>query len=521
MQKRFNILIIDDNRKLAQNLTDVFDANGFRTAVASDGHSALKICRKRQFDLALVDIKLPDIDGLRLVEKLTELRSETEYIMITGHGSLENAIEAVRQRKIASFEMKPLDMVRILVFIRQIAARKKAEDKLRQYREKLEEIVGERTSELRKSNKQLREEIKVRKRTEKAHQESEMKLRSVTASANDAIIILDNIGNISYWNKAAKKILGYSSREVLGKECHILLAPKRFYDDYKKGFANFREAGKGPVIGKTLELVAVKKNGIEFPIELSVSAVKLKGKWNAIGILRDITERKEMEEKLMRQEKLAMLGQLAGGIGHELRNPLGAIKNAAYFLNMALEKPELEVKETLELLDKEISTSERIISSLLGFARPKPPSRHKIDVQEIIDKVVLRATIPEGIRVVTHFENEVPHILADSGQLSQVFGNLVLNATQAMPEGGKLVIESRLDDAKRVAISFTDTGEGIPGEIIKKLFEPLFTTKAKGIGLGLAVTKTLVEGHGGTIKVQSKVGKGSTFTVNLPIHSKS
>ncbi len=911
MQKRFNILIIDDNRELVQNLTDILDANGFRTAVASDGHSAQKICRKRQFDLALVDIKLPDIDGLRLVEKLTELRPEIEYIIITGHGSLENAVEAVRQRKIAAFEIKPLDMSRILVFIRQIAERKKAEDKLRHYKEQLEEIVVERTSELRKTNQQLREEIKVRKRTEQALQESETKFRSITASAKDAIIMLNNEGNISYWNKAAKKIFGYSGQEALGKESHIFLGSKRNHTNYRKGFSEFKKSGKGPVIGKTLELVAVKKDRKEFPVELSVSAVKLKGKWNAIGILRDITERKKTEEalrdseekyktlvesavdfiymidknnrvlslnkaavrllrkkpkdiigksifelfpkniatgysknlkevfktskpgfyeskmivdgtefwisvslspvtdkegkitsvmgvtrditdlkqaeeeqakalaaaaaakmaeetiegmtdsvvigdlkgriiqfnkafsenfgwgkeaigklptelvveediskvrkaikecldkgkiinfecaaiakdkkkipvlvsatlrknsngksiglistikditeckraeeelenifklfpdmvavcttegkflkvnpswekvlgyttkeildmgwaklvhpddvertnkevekqlkgssvanfvnrykckdgsfktfewqatfakegivhatarditdrklaeeklkeyserleemveartkelrdaqeKLIRGEKLAILGQLAGGVGHELRNPLGAIKNAAYFLKIALEKPEQEVKETLDLLEKEVSTSERIISSLLGFARPKPPSRHKVDVQEVIDKVVLRTAIPEGIKIVTQSEKEMPHILADSGQLSQIFGNIVLNSIQAMPEGGKLVIESRLDNEKQIAISFTDTGEGIPKEIIRKLFEPLFTTKTKGVGLGLAVTKSLVEGHGGTIKVKSKVGIGSTFIVKLP-----
>jgi len=223
--------------------------------------------------------------------------------------------------------------------------------------------------------------------------ESKEKFRSMTASAKDAVIMLDNEGNIFYWNKAAKKIFGYSAREALGKECHILLAANRFHDDYQKGFSQFKKFGKGPVIGKTLELVAVKRDGTEFPIELSVSAVKLKGKWNAIGILRDITMRKEMEKKLMRQEKLAILGQLAGGVGHELRNPLGAIKNAVYFLNMALEKPEPDVKETLEILKTEVLTSERIISSILGIARPKPPTRHKINVNEVIDEVCCHETL--------------------------------------------------------------------------------------------------------------------------------
>jgi len=232
---------------------------------------------------------------------------------------------------------------------------------------------------------------------------------------------------------------------------------------------------------------------------------------------KEIAERKEMEEKLVRSEKLAVLGQLAGGVGHELRNPLGAIKNAAYFLNMALEEPEPEVKETLDILEKEVATSERIISSLLGFARPKPPVRRKVDINEVIQEALYHVTVPENVKVVTQLDESLPSILADPDQLGQVFTNVTVNAIQAMPEGGQLAVKSKASNQEWVTISFTDTGVGIPKPNLKKLFEPLFSTKAKGIGLGLAVTSTLVEGHGGTIKAQSAVGKGSTFTVRLPI----
>ena len=204
-------------------------------------------------------------------------------------------------------------------------------------------------------------------------------------------------------------------------------------------------------------------------------------------------------------------------MGHELRNPLGAIKNAAYFLNMALEEPEPEVKETLDILEKEVATSERIISSLLDFARPKSPIRHKVDINEVIQEALYHITVPENVKVVTQLDESLPTILADPDQLGQAFTNVIVNGIQAMPEGGQLVVKSSVTSPKWVAISFADAGVGIPKQNLKKLFEPLFTTKAKGIGLGLAVTKTLVEGHGGTIEVESEVGKGSTFTVRLPI----
>jgi signal transduction histidine kinase len=247
----------------------------------------------------------------------------------------------------------------------------------------------------------------------------------------------------------------------------------------------------------------------------------------------------------IRKEKLAVLGQLAGGVGHELRNPLGAIKSAAYFLNMVLEKPEPEVKETLEILEKEVGTSERIISSILDFARPKPPTRRKVDVNSVLQEALSHTTVPGNVEVVSQLDEMLPMIMADPDQLGRVFGNLVSNAIQAMPQGGKLIVKtsaslrrersverSDFDELSRVvepsevpspewmAISFTDTGAGIPQENQWRLFEPLFTTKAKGIGLGLALTRTLVEGHGGRIEVQSEVGKGSTFTVKLPIGGK-
>ena len=240
-------------------------------------------------------------------------------------------------------------------------------------------------------------------------------------------------------------------------------------------------------------------------------------------------ELREAQGQLIRREKLAVLGQLAGGVGHELRNPLGAIKNAVYLLNMILEEPEPEVREALEIVEQEVGTCDSIIRSLLDFARTKAPVRQEVDVNDVLGAALFRITIPEDIEVMTQLDETVPIILADPDQLVQVFGNIILNGIQAMPEGGRLVVKTaRLSSPKTsevsgkpprsgwVAVSFADTGVGIPEENLEKLFEPLFTTKAKGVGLGLALVKTLVEVNGGSIEVESEVGKGSTFTVRLP-----
>ena len=191
-------------------------------------------------------------------------------------------------------------------FFRDVTARKQAEEELRKHREHLEELVKERTAELTLVNEQLKEEIAERVQAEKALRESEEKFRTISVSAQDSIIMIDNEGNISFWNEAAERIFGYSRQEVLGQEMHMFLAPERYHEDYRKGFGRFKTTGQGVVVGKTLELVAVRKDGTEFPIELSLSALKLKDSWHAIGIVRDITERKQAEEKLKLYHQIFM-----------------------------------------------------------------------------------------------------------------------------------------------------------------------------------------------------------------------
>ena len=270
---------------------------------------------------------------------------------------------------------------------------------------------------------------------------------------------------------------------------------------------------------------------------VNTNKIPLKNKeGNIIGILGfsvDITEQKNNEElikarnkeleeirgELVRKEKFAVLGQLAGGVGHELRNPLGTIKNAAYFLNLAIEKPTTEVKESLEIIDSAISTCETIITSLLRYSRHQPPLLRKSDINQIILDSLSSITISEKIKVVKQLDEKVPKLSVDPDQLIQAFGNIIINAVQAMSEVGTLIIKSETSNSNWITVSFTDTGIGISEENKEKLFEPLFTTKAKGIGLGLAITKIFVDGHGGLMEVVSEVGKGTTISIKFPIRN--
>lgn len=243
-----------------------------------------------------------------------------------------------------------------------------------------------------------------------------------------------------------------------------------------------------------------------------------------IAVWRDITKRRSAEaellaakERLIRQEKLAYLGALAGGVGHELRTPLGSIKNAAYFLKMVVDDPIPEAREALDILEREVDSTESIITALLDFARPHPPERRDVELNSMLEEIVAKLYFSDAIELSWSLE-PMQKVSADPGQLRQVLGNILVNAIQAMRDGGLLSIKTGLLPDSEVYISISDTGPGISPDHLKELFEPLFTTKARGIGLGLSVAQTLVQRHGGVIDVQSVPGQGSTFTVRLPVH---
>ena len=234
-------------------------------------------------------------------------------------------------------------------------------------------------------------------------------------------------------------------------------------------------------------------------------------------------ELRETQEELVRQEKLAVLGQLAGGVGHELRNPLGVINNAVYFLKLIRPDGDEKMKEYLGIIETETRTADKIISDLLDFSRIKSVDSEPVYVSSLIERTLERFPAPTNVQVTLKVPETLPRLYVDPRQVVQVLGNLVVNAYQAMPEGGKLTIGgqlSMLGKEKFVAIAVQDSGVGITPENMKKLFEPLFTTKPKGIGLGLAVSQKLTEANGGRIEVQSETGKGSVFTVFLPIENR-
>jgi len=229
---------------------------------------------------------------------------------------------------------------------------------------------------------------------------------------------------------------------------------------------------------------------------------------------------KDAEDRLVRSERLAAIGQLASGVGHELRNPLAAIKNAIYYIRSVVKKdPHLQTNEPvqrmMDIADNEIDATVKISNDLLEFSRMMRINPMKISIYSVLDSVFTVISIPSSINLERNFAPDLPTINADPERLRQVFINLVQNGIDAMPEGGTLEIQTSHEDGT-AQVSVRDTGCGIKEEDLKKIFEPLFSTKPKGTGLGLAIVQGIIEAHKATIAVKSTVGQGTEFTLRFP-----
>ncbi len=223
----------------------------------------------------------------------------------------------------------------------------------------------------------------------------------------------------------------------------------------------------------------------------------------------------EAQEKLLHAERLAAIGAVAAGMGHELRNPLGVMKNVAYYLRAKVDGTDHKIRKYVGRLEQEIEHANEIVTTLLDFSRPLSLSLSRVDVDCLMEDVLERASVPSNVQVTLELNRGLPKILADGEKLSEVFDRLILNAIQAMPKGGELRLKTRAD-TDDVEIEVEDTGVGVAEADREKIFEPLYTTKAKGIGLGLSLSRKYVTAHGGTLEINDGRSEGTSFLVKLP-----
>jgi PAS domain S-box-containing protein len=364
--------------------------------------------------------------------------------------------------------------------------------------------------------------------SEAALRRSEDTARAVLESASEGILLIDATGRITLVNAAAERMFDYARTELLGQPLEVLL-PERIRAGHRGHRAGYFTEPRVRPMGIGLDLSGRRRDGTEFPVEISLSHVVSVEGGLAIAFITDITERKRVEAQLQRQrevlyqnEKLAALGTMAAGIAHEMNNPLGIITTRIEVMLLDAEQQALpgQVLDDLQVLHRASQRVARIAASLRSFARHSPGDRVPLDLNAVVDESVQLLQKPlaaDNIQIVTSLDRTLPTILGDASTLHQVLMNLLTNAREAMPGGGQIRLETGPTERPGwIRLLVADTGAGIPAEEISKIFDPFFTTKRTGTGLGLSVSYGIIQEHGGTVDVQSRPGAGTSFIISFP-----
>jgi PAS domain S-box-containing protein len=389
-------------------------------------------------------------------------------------------------------------------------------------------------------------DVTERKKNEEAKFRLSQRNELILNSAGEGMYGTDTDGNITFINPAGAKMLEYSAAELLGKSSHAMFHHTRADGiPYPIEECPLQLCLKQGSVYRPIEDVFWTKYGKRLEIEFTNSPSIERGKITGVVVVfHDISERKYMEEELkkhrdhlqelvaertrelreaqeglIRAERLATLGQFSGSISHELRNPLGVIDSSIYYLKTKLKDADGKVHEHLDRIKSSVSNSTAIIESLLNLTRMKTPELVKLDLAAVTRDAVATSKLPETIVAKLEFPEEEILANGDHELLRMAFKNIIKNANEAMEGRGTLTVKIRKPAAGWSEISFADTGPGIAAEDLEKVFQPLFSRKAKGIGFGLAICRMVIDKHGGTIEARAEPGKGATIVIRLPLYA--
>jgi len=477
------ILIIDDNISLAENLRDVLEGVGeldVEVAIASSGRAGLDCAQRDGFDVAVVDVKLPDASGVDLIRLLRAASPRSEIVLVTGFATVDAAIAALRAGAFA-FVLKSFRPEELISTIAQA----------------LEKIALKRERE-----------------------EYERRYRALVDAADVLIVGLDAEGRVTLFNPRASALTGASAESAIG-------AP--FADTFVD------EADRKKLLGAvSCALEGDAAVEVEVGLRDAVGAIR-RVRWHLSGVRGaggradlvygigiDVTERRALERRVADAEALNAMAPLALGLAHEIRNPLNAAVLELHLLSRSIDRlgehPAREpMKRRVSIVEAEIKRLERLLTDFLELARPRAPQREPVDLARVVSDVL---DLEEEALASHHVEvtREIALgavAVGDVEKLKQVALNLVMNALDAMPEQGALRVAVG-GDATEVWMEVSDTGPGIDPTILAEIFDPFFTTKAAGTGLGLAIVRKIVDQHAGRVAVDSKPGEGATVRVILP-----
>ncbi|NQS98974.1 MAG: response regulator [candidate division Zixibacteria bacterium] len=497
------ILVVDDDPAVREALEKNLAYHGYDFDSAKDGSEALDMIKNKRYAVGIYDILMPNIDGIELLALTNKIDRDMMVIMTTGKAQVEIVIETLKKGAFA-FIRKPFSFDEIHAEIQKALKQRELCIENRDYHRNLEELVEQRTAELRKSKIELILEKE--------------KLENVLESIGAGLQILNSRGDIIWKNRFVQKWFGavdnwnraleeQTSDSNLGKcsECDVVqngeVSTHQFSFKCPDGKVREFLVNCTPIIGSFRKVVKV------------------------VSLIQDVTERNRIERDLLHSERLASMGEIAASLAHEINNPIGIILGLVQNILADLDK-EHPLNEDLKIIETETLRTGRVIKSLLESAHEIPALKEEVDILEIWKSSLkfLDYTLKENkVAVVTRVDSELPPFIGNPEQLKQVLINILLNAINAMPEGGKIIFnaDKYQNDSHRkscLQIEIIDDGQGIEPGNIDKVFKPFYTSKGrKGTGLGLAISKRIIERHGGNIQIKSEFGKGTTCNIKLPI----
>ncbi len=519
------ILVVDDNPSHLRTLAEILESEGLQPLCCQTGREALAACEQHAVHVAVLDLRLPDMDGLQLLDAILHCRPQLKVIVYTGYASLDTAMAAVNHGAFA-YMQKVGNVEELRAHIHRAF-----HTYLAGYSEALEHEAEQRTRALIRANADLRSEIAERQQTEAALRASEARFRRLLEDSIQGIVIHRDHTAL-FVNQAFAEIFGYDTPDAIYRleTLVTLIAPHE-----RERLVRYSEARlAGEAVPRHYEYQGVRRDGSLVWLDMQASVVRWEGESAIQATVVDITERKHLEEQLRQSQKMEAMGTLAGGIAHEFNNILSAILGFTDLTQYEVPQGSRVWANMQEVL-KATRRAKELVQQILTFSRPADQDWEPLSVALVVQEALalLRATLPTTITMQQHFEDTSGMVLANRTQLHQVVLNLCTNAAHAMRDtGGFLEISVDTVEVDRafavghpplhpgahVCLRVRDTGPGMPPEVVAHIFEPFFTTKdiGEGTGMGLAIVHGIVTSANGAITVESTPGKGTTFAIYLP-----
>jgi PAS domain S-box-containing protein len=376
-------------------------------------------------------------------------------------------------------------------------------------------------------------DLSEQKRAEEALRRVEEQARAIVDSALDAVVVMNAEGIITEWNKQAEETFGWTRPEALGRRMSETIIPAQYRLSHERGLEQFFKTGQGPVLNRRIEITAFRRDGTEFPVELSITPQKSDNTWTFSAFIRDITARKQAQEdlrnahaELAHVNRVMTMGELAASIAHEVNQPLAAVIASGDSCKawLANEPPNLE--KALAAADRIVQAAAQasdIVRRIRALFKKTTSITTPLEINEVITETVSLVggeVQRKGVSLNTELAANLPAALGDRIQLQQVILNLAINATEAMTgfedQPRRLVIQSKLAESGEILVSVADSGPGIDPQQTAQLFAPFFTTKPDGIGMGLSISRSIIEAHGGRLWAIANQPRGAVFHFALP-----